>query len=54
MPMDFTDAELLTCVGIIPISTADYYAIADNSLACVRSVGLQFKCAVTLGIEYLN
>ncbi len=46
-PMDFTDAELLTCVGVIPISSADYFAIADNSVACLRGVGLQFKCAAT-------
>ena len=46
-PMDFTDAELLTCVGVIPISTADYFSIADNGVACLRGIGLQFKCAAT-------
>ena len=45
--MDFTDAELLTCVGVIPISAGDYFSIADNGVACVRGVGLQFKCAAT-------
>ncbi len=46
-PMDFSDAELATCVGVIPISAADYYSLADNGVACVRGVGLQFKCAAT-------
>jgi hypothetical protein len=45
--MDFTDAEMLTCVGVIPISAADYYTLADNGAACIRGVGLQFKCAAT-------
>lgn len=45
--MDFTDSELLTCVGVIPISTGDYYSLADNGVGCVPRVGLQFKCAAT-------
>ena len=44
---DISDAELATCVGVVPISTADYYQIADNEVACVRGVGLEFKCAAT-------
>jgi len=45
--MDFTDANMLKCVGIVPISTSDYYSLADNGAACVRGIGLQFQCAVT-------
>ncbi len=45
--MDFTDAEMLTCVGVIPISTSDYYSLADNGAAVKSAVGLQFKCAST-------
>lgn len=44
---DISDAELATCVGVVPIATADYFQIADNEVACVRGVGLQFACAAT-------
>lgn len=46
-PMDFTDANMLKCVGIVPISSADYFSLADNGAACVRGIGLQFQCAAT-------
>ena len=45
--MDFTDANLAKCVGVVPISTADYYSLADNGVACVRGVGVEFACAAT-------
>ena len=39
---DPTDAELLTCVGVIPIAAADYFSAADNGAACVRNINLQY------------
>jgi len=46
-PMDFSDANMLKCVGVISISSANYYSLADNGATCLRGVGLQFQCAVT-------
>ncbi len=46
-PFTISDAELATCVGVVPIVAANYFAAADNEVACVRSVGLEFKCAAT-------
>lgn len=46
-PMDFADADMAKLVGIIPISTADYYSLLDNGAACIRGVLLQFDCAAT-------
>ena len=43
-PMDFTDALLLKCVGVVPIATTDYFSLADNGVACLRGVGLQYQC----------
>lgn len=42
---DPSDADMETCIGVIPISTADYYSASDNGCACVRGVGLQFDCS---------
>ena len=39
------DADLVACFGVIPILTESYLDLADNSLACVRDVGLAFKAA---------
>lgn len=41
---DPTDADNENLVGVVPISTADYYAAADNSVASVRGVGLEYAC----------
>lgn len=46
-PFDISDANLAMCVGVVPILAADYHSAADNGVACVRSIGLQFKCAAT-------
>lgn len=46
-PMDFADSDMAKLVGVIPISTADYYTLLDNGAACVRGALLQFDCAVT-------
>lgn len=45
--LDPTDANLAKCVGVVPISSADYFSANDNGVACVRGVGLQFYCAGT-------
>lgn len=46
-PMDFPDASMAYLQGIVPIATADYYSLLDNGAACLRGVGLEFKCAAT-------
>lgn len=42
---DPTDADNENLVGVVPVSTADYYAAADNAVACVRGIGLEYACA---------
>jgi hypothetical protein len=37
------DADLLTCVGVIPVT--NHYTLDDNGLSCARAVGLGFKLA---------
>jgi len=44
---DPSDADLANCVGVVPISAADYYSAADNGVATVPGVGLEFKLAGT-------
>jgi hypothetical protein len=44
---DPSDADNLNLVGVIPITTADYFSANDNGVACVRGVGLQFQLAGT-------
>lgn len=43
----FTDANLAKCVGVVPIAAADYYQAADNQVAAIRNVGLEYHCAAT-------
>lgn len=40
---DPSDADLVNCVGIIPITAGDYQAFNDNAVACVRGLGLIAK-----------
>ena len=44
---DPSDADLANCSGVVPIETADYYSANDNSVACVRGVGLQYQLTGT-------
>lgn len=37
-----SDAELLTCVGWIPIGAGNYSDFSTNSVAAINSVGLEF------------
>ncbi len=37
------DADLITCLGVIPIPAEAYVDLADNSVASVRDIGLGFK-----------
>lgn len=46
-PFDPTNAELLTCVGHIPILASDYTNFSDNSIATKQSVGLVYTLAGT-------
>ena len=39
-PLDLSDADLLHCIGSVPIATGDYQAFVDNAVGTVRSVGL--------------
>jgi len=39
-PLDPSDADLLHCIGSVPIATGDYQAFVDNAVGTVRSVGL--------------
>ena len=39
------DADLVKCIGVIPITAEDYHAIADNSVASLRNLGAAFKVA---------
>lgn len=41
---DPTDADNENLVGVIPISSADYFSANDNACACVRGVGLEYQC----------
>ncbi len=44
---DVLDAELPTCVGVIPIAAADYFVATDNQCVCLRNVGLQYTVTGT-------
>lgn len=44
---DPTDADLLNCVGVIPILTGDYFDFNDNAVASRSGIGLAYKCAAT-------
>ncbi len=44
---DPSDEDLANVIGIIPIYSTDYADFNDNSAACVRQVGMQFKCSGT-------
>ena len=44
---DPTDADLANCSGVVPIDADQYYSANDNSVACVRGVGLQYQLTGT-------
>lgn len=44
---DPSDADLANAVGVIPISSVDYYLATDNELATVRNAGLQYQLTGT-------
>lgn len=39
--IDISDAEMVKCIGVIPIATTDYVTTASNSVATVRNVNLE-------------
>jgi len=39
---DPSDADLANIIGVIPVYASDYFDFNDNSVACVRSVGMPF------------
>ena len=39
------DADLVKCVGVIPITAEDYHALVDNSVASIRNLGAAFQVA---------
>jgi hypothetical protein len=41
--LDISDADMLNCIAAFDISTADYYACNDNTIACVRNLGIPIK-----------
>jgi len=45
--LDIHDTDALLCIGRIDVAAADYKSLADNSIACVRSIGLPIKVAGT-------
>jgi hypothetical protein len=44
---DPSDAELLTCVGVIPLVAADYLVATDNQALTMENVGFVFNCTGT-------
>jgi len=40
---DVTDADMLNCLGVVPILSTDYDTFADNSIATVRNIGLGIR-----------
>jgi hypothetical protein len=44
---DPSDAELLTCVGVIQIAAADYLVATDNQAATKVNVGFVYNCTGT-------
>lgn len=45
-PFDPSDADMESCVGVIPVTAANYWQFFDNAVAVVYPVGLPF---VTVG-----
>ena len=45
--LDIHDTDALLCIGRIDVAASDYKSLADNSIACVRSIGLPIKVAAT-------
>lgn len=39
---DPTDADMLKCIGHVPVAASDYSSFSDNSIATVRNVGFGF------------
>lgn len=44
---DPTDADLANCLGVIPVSTSDYFSANDNGVATFGNVGLLFQAVAT-------
>lgn len=44
---DPTDADMLNCVGWVPILTGDYADFNDNALAVRSGLGIAYTCAAT-------
>jgi len=42
-PADIADADLVTCVGVIPVT--GHHTANDNGVSCARAIGLGFKLA---------
>ena len=41
--LDISDADLGNCIGWAEITASDYKSLSDNSVACVRNLGLPIK-----------
>ena len=41
------DTDALLCIGRIDVAAGDYKSLANNSIACVRSIGLPIKVSAT-------
>ena len=44
---DPSDAEMFTCVGVIPLVAADYLIATDNQAITMENVGLVYNCTGT-------
>jgi len=45
--LDIHDTDALLCIGRIDVAASDYKSLADNSIACVKNIGLVIKVAAT-------
>lgn len=45
--MDLDDTDSALCLGHITVAATDYISLADNSIATMRNVGLDYTCAAT-------
>jgi hypothetical protein len=50
---DIDDTEVLTVIGRVQISAADYYDLGGNRVACVRGIGLMMKAGAATTSLYV-
>ena len=50
--LDIADADLPNVIGLVWIGASDYEALADNSVACVKNIGIPLKSADDSGDLY--